>query len=196
MAPGERKRFRHKFYIFPEIQRRFVLFYVVGCAIVSVLMVVVIFGFVWMRLSQFISISSGVNPHEVFVDILTRAMVAAGVLFVVTAVGGSLLMIFVSHRVAGPVYRLEKMLATTVAADTEQLRSDDALQTIYAKVCTLQMHNAELVQKQEKIEAVVEELAGKVSQGKLTSEGASGMLAKLQKLASETPESDLTENGS
>ena len=185
MEEEQGKKFRRKFWIHPEIQARFVLFYVVASAAISVLMVCFIFGFVWSHLSEFISISSGVNPQEVFVDIFTRSLVAAGILFVIFAVAGSLLIIFITHRIAGPVYRIQKLLDSTVATEGAHLRSDDALQEVFAKIITLQSRNVRLSTRYDELVAAAGRLCDQLERPEQAGQSPAG-LAKLREIVSQT----------
>ena len=144
MSKDKRHRLRTRFWVNSDIQARFVIFFVVACAVVSVLLACAVFGYVWSAVTQFVSVPVETNPKEVFADLFTGVLVGSGVLFAVFAVCGGLLLVFISHRVAGPIYRIQKLLDATDMSAGTALRSGDALQELYGKVCALSEKHTEI----------------------------------------------------
>ena len=188
MEAKEPKKLRRRFWIDSEIQARFVVFCVGGCAVLSALMVCVIFGLVWSQMGQYISISGDVNPQQVFRSVFTWAVVAAGIVFVVSAAAGSLLMIFVTHRIAGPVYRIQKLLDSRAVPEPDRLRSGDALKEVYAKIYALHSRNAELSQRYDEIIDTAGKLCVELMSGDRPLDAASGTLDELRKLVAKAEE--------
>lgn len=182
MSNGPKRYLRHRFWINTQIQGRFVVFYLVACALISALMTCTVFAVVWSQLSEFISVSHLVNPQEVFLDIFTGTLLAAGALFLLCALAGSLVLTFVSHRVAGPVHRIRKALSSIQESPSHRLRSGDALQDVYAKVCLLQEQNSELSRRHGELVSAMGELCDQLSRDEQGLEESMSTLEKLREL--------------
>lgn len=185
MSEKQERAFRHKFWINPDVQRRFVVFFILACAVVSAGTVFLIFECVWGSLYPFLSIPG--DKEAFFRGVLMHAITATAILFVISAVGGGLLMIFVTHRIAGPVYRIRKILDATEVPETNRLRPGDALQDVYAKVYALHSKHFELAERYNKLITTVGELCEQLDREDRPSEAAD-TLADLKKLVAQAAE--------
>jgi len=144
-------KLRTHFWLNTEVQGRFIVFFVVACAVISVLLVCVVFAFVWPTMSKYVSIAGPSNPVEWFAQSLTHAIIAAGVVFVICAVFGAVLFVFQSHRIAGPIYRIQRLLDADDEPESRSLRSGDALQDLYAKTCLVMAKKAKLKRRYDEL---------------------------------------------
>jgi len=152
---------RTQFWLSSEIQGRFIIFYIVATAIISVLMVCVIFAFVWPTMANYTILLPSVNPVEWFRSSLVHAIIAAGVVFIICGTFGAALLVFQGHRIAGPVYRINKLLDSEDET-TQKLRSGDALQDLYAKACLVIARKARLKRLYEELYAISDILCSDV----------------------------------
>jgi len=163
MAATNRRKMRMRFWINPEIQGRFVVFYIIACAVLSLLLVTFLYGFVWKLVTMNFSTFSDVSPIQLFRDTLVQAFVMTGILFVICAFLGGMLLVFVSHRIAGPVYRINEMLESPLSKQPPSLRSGDALQDVYQKISALARKSAMTDEHYNKLLDIVEKLCGEAA---------------------------------
>ena len=175
---------RTQFWLNTEVQGRFVVFYAVACAIISVLMVCVMFAFVWPTMSKYVTITGPSNPIEWFNQSFTHAVIAAAVVFVICAVFGCVLLVFQSHRIAGPIYRIQKLLDSEDDTGTHQLRSGDALQDLYAKACLLVAGKAALKRRYDELFALADGLCRELADRSTTSIEHVDVFKKLNAIVS------------
>ena len=190
MVANKRKIMRRKFWVSTEIQGRFIVFYVLACAVLSVLMVCFVFASVWSQLSEVVSISKTLDPMKVFSAVFLRALATAGVLFALSLAGGCLLLVFLTHRVAGPVHRIQKLLESTEVSTSGGLRRGDALQDVYQKLCSLLERNIELSEHRDNMVQAIEDLCEQQSRGEAPSEESWEVVMRLAELASKDSEED------
>ena len=163
MNRNRQRKIRTRFWLDSRIQARFVLFFVIACAIVSLLLVCFLYGYVWRTLSESFSLSSDVSPKALFKDVFVQALAATGIIFVICATFGAVLLVFVSHRIAGPIYRINKVLDNKHEGEPSSLRAGDALKDVYEKIYALAARNVEAEKQYSELLGIVEKLCEETS---------------------------------
>lgn len=121
---------RSRYLIATGFQLRFVgliLLFMVGTAIVSAF---TIYYYIWMLLGDKLA---NVYPQGRLVQILNSANIALAIRMFIIMPFVAVLAVFLSHRIAGPLYRIKKTIQEVAAGDYSmrlRLRKTDELQDL------------------------------------------------------------------
>jgi methyl-accepting chemotaxis protein len=152
---GERPSFRRrKILIIPKLQ----LSLVMAALIVFILAAVIFFAtvnVVFLKLRE-IGLSAGLTPESVFFTDLKSLEDATAMVYGITVLVGIVTLYIgglkLSHRVAGPIYVLNRHIQQVTAGETFsdlRLRKDDFMQDVQASFNQLLKQYRELLEKSQ-----------------------------------------------
>jgi len=101
---------RKRYWILPGLQMRMILWGVAVTALMATVAAWVVLLVVWPSFgSRFVWTSSGPNMDELFRDACMRVFLTTGLLVLIFGVIAFVTGLFVSHKIAGPVYRVRQV---------------------------------------------------------------------------------------
>jgi len=118
---------RRRYLIDKRLQTKFILLTMFVLLLYTLLFALILFVPYMLKLSSAVPLGEQTRAARAILTLHTTVWPALGIVVVVMG----LLSIFISHKIAGPVYRLEKILAQTLDGDlnvTVRLRKNDELQ--------------------------------------------------------------------
>jgi len=134
MSPKYPKSQRRNYYIDKDFQNKFILKFCSLVALGSLLTVILIYWLAWH--STTVGIADGrVAVHSTAEYLLPLLLQTVFVVFVVVSLSTIVMTLFISHKIAGPLYRLKVMLGALGEGDfssSMRLREDDQLQQVAA----------------------------------------------------------------
>ena len=184
-----RRVLRRQFWNSSNVQLRFVLFAMLGSAVLASLISLTVFGGTWALLLQDTSMSgSGKLPETVFSETGRRVLAIAGGLLVLFMAIGGLVSIFVSHRVAGPLYRMNRILKDPRLrqGDLGRLRHGDALKDFFDDFKGFVGEHQALEARHDDLKATAADIARRLDQGAPTAEEARSMAHRLEEAIDES----------
>jgi len=134
MSPKSQKSQRRNYYIDKDFQTKFILKFCSLIAFGSLLTVALIY---WLAgHSTTVGIANGrVAVHSTAEYLLPLLLQTVFVVLVLVSLATIVMTLFVSHKIAGPLYRLKAMLGVLGTGDfssSMRLREDDQLQQVAA----------------------------------------------------------------
>ncbi len=156
-ANGSARYARSRYWILPSIQGRFIGWLVAVSAIVATTVSLALLIMVWMPLTHQLAWSNiHVQPEELMGSMIAKVLLTTAVLIVVFGLVALAAGLIVSHKVAGPIYRMGVVAAQAGQGQMDRrvtLRRGDYLQEFAARL------NAMLDQMEKRFRAQQEALA-------------------------------------
>ncbi|MBI4043000.1 MAG: hypothetical protein HY391_05955 [Deltaproteobacteria bacterium] len=180
---------RTHFFILPGFQLRVALFLLISIALSALLIGVVLGGVLWYHYAFLIQ--QGIVSQEELREIFSES--GKWLLWTVligSSLSGSaifLLSIFVSHRIAGPVFALQRRFESLAAGAYQplfQLRPTDALQDLKDEFNFLMQKYRSFIAERVALLTEAEDLLLRISQSKPEfAEALTGLLAEIRRAA-------------
>ena len=125
---------RFKLWIEREIQVRFVVYAMISLAVGCIIVSISTFYTVWIDVGEKILHNDSVN--NVYTASLNKFVAVTLVMIIILAFLATLGMLMLSHRIAGPVYRIKKILKELQEGKqpTFTLRKGDALRSVAEEI--------------------------------------------------------------
>ena len=163
----EKKRRRKKYFIEPEFQRRYIAIIVLVSFILSSIMisfVLLVFTNKTM-LAKMLEMFDVEVPYQLFFPSL---IVAAAIGLIIVGI----LALFISHRIAGPLYRLKREIREIGEGDFSKvitLRKNDEFQDLAEVLNDALEKTRQRLASLEEVKKSLEEIERKCSRGKMKS---------------------------
>ena len=159
-----RTRLRRRYWVMPEVQGRFIAWMVVSSAVIATVVAWVVLLLVWAPLrNQIAWAESNVDADVFFAQTMVRVLLTTLLMIVFFGALSFLLGLFISHRVAGPLYRLGRVAgraAEVKYSERVKLRERDYIHDFAEKFNRMmQDFEKEYVTHQEAMGAVEAQLA-------------------------------------
>lgn len=155
-----RRFVRRHFWLNTPTQGRFVTFVMLGTALVVVLMSLTVFGVLWTLFLNQTGVPLSVEPSEIFQGAFLQTAIVGGVLYIVFALAGTALSIFLSHKIVGPIHRMNRILKDPRLREGElgNLRRGDALKEFFADFKAFVSEHQQLMKQHEQLAQATSEL--------------------------------------
>ena len=102
-----RSRARRRYWIMPQVQGRFIAWMVVSSAVIATAVAWIVLLLVWAPLHNKVAwLESGVDADVFFAQTMGRVFLTTALMIVFFGALSFLLGLLISHRVAGPLFRL------------------------------------------------------------------------------------------
>lgn len=152
---------RRKYFIDKRFQAKFILMTILGLVVYTLLFLAIIFVPIMLPIGSDLSLAEQAESARIFLLLHSHIWPAVGIVIVIMGV----VSIFVSHKVAGPVYRLSTSMKQVTAGDLSinvELRRGDDMQSLAEQI---NLHLVELrdfvktlKNDQQQLAAAIEEI--------------------------------------
>ena len=106
--PGPARRGRKRYWISPKLQGRFTAWLVVTTAVIGATTTLAILLALWSSVADQIVWAAGTDSKVLFWQTLLRVFLTVGILTLVFGLVAFFAGVIISHRIAGPLYRISK----------------------------------------------------------------------------------------
>jgi methyl-accepting chemotaxis protein len=177
-TPPPARYARSRYWILPSIQGRFIAWLVAVSAVVATTVSLALLLLVWMPLSHHLAWSNvNVQPEELMGNMVRSVLLTTAILIVFFGLVALAAGIFVSHKVAGPLYRISMVAGQVGQGQMDkriELRRGDYVRELADKLNSMldQVENRFRAQQQalENAHRSLTEMEAAVAAGRVTAE--------------------------
>lgn len=190
---------RRRYWINPRLQAGFIVRILLLCAVLATVLSWTVLYVVWTPLLEHLDWSgTGVRPEHVFTQAATRVLATTVLLVVVFSAIAFGVGLFFSHRIAGPAYRLSRLLQMVAQGRFDQrahLRRNDCLQELVRSfnemLDVMEAQSRERASKLLAMHEAIQELDGLTQMEGTDVEAVRECVARLTKLVRTVCEEDI-----
>ncbi len=195
---------RKQYWPLPKLQRRFICWLVATSTVISTTAAWAVLLVIWSPLSRrFVWANGGPGQYDLFAQMCARVLLTTAILVVVFGVIGFVSGLIMSHRVAGPLYRLGQVAERVIRGgrgERVELRRGDYIHDFTAQFNTMLDSLEGRIVAQRRALTILEDLlsdlekaagSGRLTRGKLEGRLRDALelvrKARIVHLAEETP---------